>query len=82
MMQEKQPLPRDREDRSIERVEQARRQHQQALLAVSRQCLPHGSGIVSDVSLVELGSATTELRAAKTEAVRAIRDIFHGARRR
>jgi hypothetical protein len=65
----------------IERRELARSQHQQALLAVNRQCLPHGSGNVSEASLNELVEATTELRAAKAAADRAIQNIFRGARR-
>lgn len=81
MTQARRLLLRDEGCRSIERRELARLQHQQALLAVNRQCLPHGSGIVSDASLNELDDATTELRAAKAEADSAIRDVFRGVGR-
>jgi hypothetical protein len=65
MTQGKRLLLEDEQLESIERRELARWRHQQALLAVNRQCLPHGSGLVSDESLIELDDATTELRAAR-----------------
>src|SRR5271168_1214945 len=77
-MMQKQVLLRDEARRSIERRDSARRRHENALRAVSLQCLPHGSGEVSDDSLSEFDAATVELRAAKLEADRATRAILRG----
>jgi hypothetical protein len=77
-MMQKQMLLRDEARRSMERRDSARRRHENALRIVSMQCLPHGSGVVSDDSLSEFDAATAELRAAKLEADRAARAIFRG----
>jgi hypothetical protein len=77
-MMQKQVRLRDEARRSIERRDSARRRHENALRVVSSQCLPHGSGEVSDDSLTEFDAATAELRAAKMEADRATRAILRG----
>jgi hypothetical protein len=72
---------RDEARRSMERRDIARQRHQDALFVIHSQCLPYGSGSVSDADLNELDDATVELRAAKAALDRVTIDMLRELRR-
>lgn len=72
---------RKEEDQSIERERAAFERRQAAFLAVQRQFIPFGNGVISPRSMDELDAAEKEWREATNDMDRIAAEIQSGKRR-
>jgi len=72
---------RDEEARAIERMEQAHRRSQSAHVALLKEFIPRGNGVLSEETLDEHDAAEAEVRAARADMDRIAAEIRSGKRR-